>query len=75
MSRLVPLRPAEVIRRLRRLGFEGPIGGGRHLRMIHVATRRIIPVPMHQGRDVGVGLIRAILREVGITPEEWNEIT
>ena len=74
MSRLTPLRADEVIRRLRRLGFEGPVGGGRHVRMIHFQMRRIIPVPMHGGRDVGVGLIRATIREVGIAPEEWSSL-
>jgi predicted RNA binding protein YcfA (HicA-like mRNA interferase family) len=74
MSRLTPHKVDEVIRRLRQLGFEGPIGGGRHVRMIHPQTRKIIPVPMHRGRDVGVGLIRAIIREVGITPDEWNKL-
>ena len=62
------------MRKLRRLGFEGPIGGGRHLRMIHPQTRKIIPVPMQGGRDVGVGLIRAIIRELGIGLEEWREL-
>ena len=37
-------------------------------------TNQIIPVPMHKGKDVSVGLIRAIIREVGITPEEWNQL-
>jgi len=70
MSKLSPLKPEEVIRRLRALGFEGPVPGGRHARMVRPATGQIIPVPMHRGRDVSVGLIRAILREAGITPEE-----
>ena len=74
MSRLTPLRSEEVIRRLRRLGFEGPIGGGRHMRMVHLQTRKIIPIPIHRGRDVGVGLIRAIIREVGISRNEWNDL-
>jgi len=42
--------------------------------MVDEATRRIVPVPVHRGRDVGVGVIRAITREVGITPDEWNEL-
>lgn len=74
MSRLVPLRSEEVIRKLRRLGFEGPIPGGKHSRMIHAEHRQIVPIPTHGGRDLGVGLIRAIIREVGISPEEWNEL-
>ena len=44
------------------------------MRMINPNTRKMIPVPMHRGRDVAVGLIRAIIREVGITREEWNSL-
>jgi len=33
----------------------------------------MIPVPMHKGKDVGVGLIREIIRQVGIAREEWIE--
>ena len=74
MSKLSPLKTEEIIRRLRRLGFEGPIPGGRHIRMIRPATRQIVPIPMHKGKDVGVGLIRAILRQTNVTPEEWNDL-
>jgi len=71
MSRLTPLKPKQVFRKLRRLGFVGPIPGGRHARMVHPQTGQIIPVPVHQDKDVSVGLIREIIREVGITREEW----
>lgn len=71
MSRLTPLKPEEVIGKLHRLGFVGPIPGGRHQRMVHPESHRIIPIPFHRGKDVSVGLIRVIIREVGITPEEW----
>jgi predicted RNA binding protein YcfA (HicA-like mRNA interferase family) len=74
MSRLVPLRATEVVRRLRMKGYVGPVPGGRHVRMVHPETGRIIPIPMHGGRDVSVGLIRAIIREAGITAEEWNRL-
>ena len=74
MSKLSPLKPRQVIRKLRRLDFAGPVAGGRHVRMIHRDTGQIIPIPMHKGKDVGVGLIRAIIREIGITPEEWNRL-
>ena len=74
MSKLSPLRPEEVIRRLRALGLSGPIPGGRHSRMVRASTGQIIPIPMHRGKDLSVGLIRAILREVDISPEEWNAL-
>ncbi|MFH1929674.1 MAG: type II toxin-antitoxin system HicA family toxin [Chloroflexota bacterium] len=74
MPRLTPLRPRMVFRKLRRLGFVGPIPGGRHSRMVHPQTGQIIPVPVHQGKDISVGLIRQIIQEVGITREEWIEL-
>lgn len=66
MSKLTPLKPEEVMRKLRRLGFVGPYGGRKHARMIHPQRKKVIPVPIHKGRDVSVGLIREIIREVNI---------
>ncbi len=71
MPRLSPLKSRKVIQKLQKLGFVGPVAGGRHARMIHPETGQIIPVPIHKGKDVSVGLIRAIIREAGITPAEW----
>jgi len=42
--------------------------------MIHPVKQQIVPIPMHKGKDIGIGLLRAILRQVGITPEEWNKL-
>jgi predicted RNA binding protein YcfA (HicA-like mRNA interferase family) len=74
MPKLSPLKSREVIRKLRKLGFEGPYSGGRHVRMVHRVSGQIVPIPMHQGKDIGVGLIHAILRQFGTTPEEWNKL-
>lgn len=73
MSKLSPLKPEQIVRKLRQLGFEGPIPGGRHVRMIHAKTHQIVPIPMYKSKDVSVGLIRAIL-QVGISPEDWNDL-
>ncbi|HAW58103.1 MAG TPA: type II toxin-antitoxin system HicA family toxin [Bacteroidales bacterium] len=74
MSKLSPLKPEDVIIKLRRLGFIGPIPGGKHMRMFHAETNKIIPIPMHKGKDVSVGLIREIIRELGISREEWLKL-
>ena len=73
MARLVPLPSREVIRRLRAIGYEGPEHGKSHMKMAHPARRRKIPVP-RTNKDIGVGLIRTIIREAGITPEERNAL-
>lgn len=74
MSRLSPLEPMAVVCKLRRLGYVGPVPGGRHVRMVHPETGQIIPIPMHRGKNVSVGLIQAIIREAGVSAEEWQEL-
>jgi predicted RNA binding protein YcfA (HicA-like mRNA interferase family) len=74
MPRLRPLKPDQVVRKLKRLGFEGPYPGGRHQRMVDTKTGKVIPVPFHKGRDVSVGLIREIINEVGISREDWLKL-
>lgn len=74
MPKLSPLKSRQVIKKLRKLGYEGPYPGGRHVRMVNLETGQIVPIPVHQGKDVSVGLIRAIIRQVGITPDEWTRL-
>lgn len=74
MSRIKPLKPEAVIRKLRKLGYKGPVPGGRHVRMYHPETLKVIPVPMHKGKDISVGLIREIINELGISREKWIEL-
>ncbi len=74
MARLTPLKPGAVVRKLRQRGFSGPFPGGKHQRMVNLSTGQIIPIPMHKGKDIGVGLIREIIRELGVTREEWLEL-
>jgi predicted RNA binding protein YcfA (HicA-like mRNA interferase family) len=42
--------------------------------MVHEQTGQIIPVPMHKGKDVSVGLISEIIRELGVSRDEWIEL-
>lgn len=71
MPKLTPLKANEVIKKLKKLGFSGPYPGGKHVRMVHPEKGLIIPIPMHKGRDVSVGLIREIINEIGISRDEW----
>lgn len=40
MPKLAPLKPNEVIRKLRALGYNGPIPGGRHVHMVHQVSQK-----------------------------------
>jgi len=71
---LHPEKPGEAIRKLRRAGFEGPFGGGKHIVMRHPETRRKISIPVHGGRDIPMGTLRAILRRAEISVKEWEEL-
>ena len=69
MTRLKPVSWREFVQRMRELGFEGPYAGGRHPQMRRGNITVIIPNP-HEG-VIGVGFLQRILRQAGVTREEW----
>ena len=69
MAGLKPVSLREFVRRLRELGFEGPYSGGRHPQIRRGNVTVIIPNP-HEG-EIGVGFLTRLLRQAGITREEW----
>ncbi|NOZ59720.1 MAG: type II toxin-antitoxin system HicA family toxin [Euryarchaeota archaeon] len=71
MSKLTPVSWRELVRRLRELGFEGPYYGGKHPFMIKGDLTLTIPNP-HR-KKIGVPLLSKILKQAGISREEWIE--
>jgi len=69
MKRLSAVPRRDLLSRLKQLGFEGPYTGGHHEFMVRGSLRLVIPNPHRQ--DVGVDLLVRILRQAGITREEW----
>lgn len=69
MPRLIPVSWNNLVKRLRELGFEGPYAGGRHPQMRRGDLTVIIPNP-HEG-DISVGLLSRLLRQAGVSREEW----
>lgn len=59
------------MQKFRRLGFDGPYAGGRHLFMIKSELKIRIPNP-HRG-DISKDLIAEILRQANISYEDWND--
>lgn len=62
----------KLVQKFRRLGFDGPYSGGRHLFMVSGMLRIRIPNP-HRG-DISKELVAEILRQADISNEEWQEI-
>lgn len=76
MSRWGPCKRQDFIRRLRRVGFNGPFSGTRHQFMLYDQHRLGIP----SNAEYSVPQLRMMVREVEgiidrkITAEEWNKL-
>jgi len=65
-----PISRADLIRGLRKLGFDGPYTGGKHQYLIRGQLRLVLPNP-HQG-EISTALLTRILRQAGIDREDWE---
>ena len=65
-----PIKRKDLIRHLKQIGFEGPYSGGKHEFMIRGNDTIRVPNPHHG--DVGMELLSRILRQAGITKDEWE---
>lgn len=70
MGKLPIVTSKELIRVLEGLGFEVVRQKGSHLRLKH-SDGRVVTVPVHLGQDIGRGLLRKILRDVELSPDEF----
>jgi predicted RNA binding protein YcfA (HicA-like mRNA interferase family) len=72
MPRLGPIKRRELVACLRRLGYSGPYAGGRHEFMLRENISVTIPNP--HGSDIGPNLLAKVLRQAGVTREEWDAL-
>ena len=73
MSRLPTVGPLVMARVLAALGFEAVRQKGSHVFYRH-PDGRTTTVPHHKGRDLARPLLREILREIEISPEQFREL-
>ncbi|MGH8337335.1 MAG: type II toxin-antitoxin system HicA family toxin [Gammaproteobacteria bacterium] len=72
MTRLPSLGSTDVIRALQRGGFEVVRSSGSHHRLVHhTDPARATTVPVHKGRDLSRSLLHAIIKQSGLTVEEF----
>ena len=72
MPKLVPISHRELARKLKRAGFI-VIRTSRHPVYFHAEKDLTIPIPSHPG-DVPKGTLRTIVREMGMSVEEFNSL-
>ena len=73
MPKLSPIRSRDLLKILHSLGFANKRQKGSHLRIEHPDGRKTT-VPMHAGEKVGKGLLRKILRDVSLSPEDIEKL-
>ena len=72
MPHFGPIKRRELIAALRRAGFSGPFAGGKHEFMQRGEASITIPNP--HGSDMGPNLLSKVLRQAGISREEWQRL-
>ena len=71
MGRLAGFRYREIVKRLKRYGFEfDRQAAGSHEIWYNPKTNRYTTIPNHPG-DMPEGTLRAILKQAGITPQDF----
>jgi predicted RNA binding protein YcfA (HicA-like mRNA interferase family) len=72
MSKFHPVSLTQLIKTLKKFGFEGPFSGGKHLYMVKQDCRLTLPNP-HKS-EISIDLLLRILKQAGISKEEWINI-
>ena len=65
-----PISRRKLIQKMKRLGFDGPYSGGKHVYMrkgVHDVF-----LPNEHGSGISGGMIKNILNQAGISREEWD---
>ena len=72
-AKIASIKAEDVIKALRKIGFEKIRQKGSHVRLKH-SDNRIVTIPVHSGKILGQGLLRKILRDSQLTVEELLEL-
>lgn len=72
-GRLPSVKTRQVIRVLEKLGFIPIRQKGSHIFFKHPDGRYAL-VPYHSNEDIGRGLLRQILKEIRISPDEFLKL-
>ncbi|MFA4845659.1 MAG: type II toxin-antitoxin system HicA family toxin [Patescibacteria group bacterium] len=72
MPRLPQIKPKRFTQLLKRLGFSFARQKGSHATYVH-ADRRIVVVSMHT-YDIPLGTLRAMLKDIHLSPEEFRRL-
>ena len=73
MSSLSPIKAVTLIKILRKLGFVERRQKGSHLFLSHQDGRTTV-ILVHPSKQIGIGLLRSILRDVKVSPDDFEKL-
>lgn len=73
MSKLPLLKAREIIKILHKMGFRKIRQKGSHLFLSHPDGRNTV-VPIHPTKQIGRGLLRSILHDIKMSPDEFKKL-
>jgi predicted RNA binding protein YcfA (HicA-like mRNA interferase family) len=73
MSKLPIIKAKKLIKILKKLGFFPIRQEGSHIFFKHPDGRTTV-VPYHPSQDIGRGLLRAIIEDIKITPQQFERL-
>lgn len=71
MSSLHNLKPERVVKAFERAGWEAKRQTGSHVILTKQGCQAILSIPVHKGKPVKQGLLRAQITKAGLTIEEF----
>jgi predicted RNA binding protein YcfA (HicA-like mRNA interferase family) len=74
-GRLPVVSGRNVVRALTRAGFVvDRVAGSHHVMVFPGDPTRTVTVPVHAGRDLKPGTLRSIIRQAGVSVEEFSQL-
>ena len=74
MPQFGPIRRKELIRLLKELGFSGTYSGGKHEFMVRESDQLRLTIPNPHKGEIGKSLLAELLREAGISRQNWEKM-
>ena len=74
MPRLPVTSGREALKAVQRAGFVFDHQRGSHVTLRHPETGRRVTVPIHSGKDLKRGTLRGIIRDAGLSVEEFRRL-
>lgn len=75
MTRRIPvISGGELVRALEKAGFTARRQRGSHLHMYRSTDQKRVTVPVHKGKNIPVGTLKAILKDADLTVDQLRDL-